>query len=122
MRDPSGELSVRPGSNSGGLLEQSGGSKPRENPDLVGGAIAWAVTSVNVEQASKVKMRRRASNEQAKADAGVGLKPNGPLPAAGVMTTARAKGSLRNVRDPIDRSFGSERREGVGSVGSRTGS
>ena len=78
MQDPPEELSVRLGSNLDDLEEQSAGSKLRANPEEVGEAIAWAVTRVNAEQASKVKTRRRASNEVAKAVAGAGLKPNGP--------------------------------------------
>ena len=78
------------------------------------GATAWAVTRVNVEQASKVKTRRRASNERAKAVAGRVVTPltEAPDPAAGVMTTARAEGSLCNVRGPTDRrrATGGERR------------
>jgi hypothetical protein len=67
MRDPPEELSVRLGSNLDGRVEQSAGPKLRANPEKVGGATAWAVTRVNAEQASKVKSRRRASNEVAKA-------------------------------------------------------
>ncbi len=40
------------------------------------------------------------------------VRTEGTDPAAGVMATARAKGSLSNVRDPTGRSWGSERRNG----------
>ena len=114
MRDPSEELSVRLGSRPDGSMGRPVGSKLRLNPDWVGGATAWAVTRVNVEQASKVKTRRRASNEGAKAVAGRAVTPltEASDPAAGVMTTARAEGSLCNVRGPTDRrrATGGERR------------
>jgi hypothetical protein len=38
-------------------------------------------------------------------------RTEGTDPAAGVMATARAKGSLSNVRGPTGRSLGSKRRE-----------
>jgi len=69
MEDPPEELSVHLGSNPDGWAGQPAGRSSGQTPVEAGGAIARAATRVNAEQASKVKSRRRASNERAKADA-----------------------------------------------------
>ena len=120
MRDPPGELSVRLGSNSGGCLEQSGRSKPRENPERVGGATARAVTR---GRASPSPCERRAGLEsevaapslqrtgEGRRGSGSSTQTEASDPAAGVMTMARAEGSLCNVRGPTGRRVGGERRQ-----------
>ena len=81
---------------------------PRE-----GEATAWAVTRVNAEQASKVKLWPPTLQQTGEGRSGSGAKPNRLDPATGVMATARVEGSAGNVGDPDDApaALAGERRE-----------
>jgi len=109
MRDPSEELSVRLGSN----LDGWWGDLPVEAPGKLRDSRGSNRMGRNVSEC-------RAGPESAVAAPSLqrtGEGRCGPVetteatgPAAGVMATARARGSLSNVRGPTGRSLGSERR------------
>lgn len=119
MRDPPEELSVRLGSNSDGSTGQPVGSKLRANPGTGRGSNRMGR---NTGEGKPSPCERRAGLESEDAAPslqqtgegrrGSGLETEWPLPAAGVMTTARAEGSLRNVRGPAGRPRGRRRHQG----------
>ena len=78
--------------------------KPWVKPTLGGRAKPRAVTRVNLEQASKVKMRAPIRLNDGEGRSGERSKPRrAALRLAGVVRTARGEGLLRNVGGPLDR-------------------
>jgi hypothetical protein len=124
MKVPPKQLSVRFGSYPSGRGGQPRVPKPRGHWPTSGGfAIVRAVTRVNPEHASKVKMRRPTRLRYEEGRRAKGKQPTrAPFAAAGVLGMARTDGSCRNAGDPIERGVAARNAaSGGGSVGSRRG-
>jgi hypothetical protein len=96
------QLPVQLGSYPSGEWEQSRQSKPRGQLSALGGlASSRAVTRVNPEQASKVKLLTPTCRLSGEGRCAWGKQlARAPLAVAGVVGTAREQGSCRNVGGP----------------------